>query len=256
MIKAVISSAHHPVTPSAAYSAWNNDLQTLTISQTLIYLKHSADSGPINYRSSLIIDNLSISPAEENQCDFSFKVESARADFLFTKKMAITKQKKREIIDDLAARLEKQKAVVFADFAGLKVKDISDLKVKLRAGGAEFKVAKKTLMKAAFAQRGLDFDPKPLEGQIAMAIGYQDEVVAAKVLQEFSKTNRNLKILGGLLENKTLSLSEVLNLALLPSKAELLAKLAGTLSAPPRNFASVLQGNIRGLVTVLSKIKK
>jgi len=170
--------------------------------------------------------------------------------------MPITKQKKKEIVKDLADKLEKQKAIVFADFAGLKVKDIGDLKVKLRAGGAEFKVAKKTLMKVAFAQRGLELDPKPLEGQIAMAIGYQDEVAPAKVLREFSKTNQNLKILGGLLENKLIDAAQVLSLALLPSKLELLAQLTGSLSAPSRNFVGVLQGNLRGLVQVLSQIQK
>jgi len=188
--------------------------------------------------------------------DFSFKVESAQADFLFTKKMPITKQKKQEIIKELADKLDRQKAAVFADFSGLKVKDLTDLKNKLRQKGAEFKVAKKTLMNLALKQKGIDADTKTMAGEIAMAMGYDDEVSAAKELQEFSKTNPNLKILGGLLENKLIDAAQVLSLALLPSKAELLARLTGSLAAPSRNFAGVLQGNLRGLVQALSQIQK
>ncbi len=170
--------------------------------------------------------------------------------------MAISKEKKQEIVQELSDKLGKQKAIVFADFSGLKVKDLSNLKAKLRQSGAEFKVAKKTLMNVAFKEKGMEFDSKTLNGQIALVMGYSDEVAPAKEVYQFSKTNKNIKILGGLLENKTLSLNEVLNLAQLPSKDQLLAKLVGSLSAPSRNFVGVLQGNIRGLITVLSKIKK
>lgn len=170
--------------------------------------------------------------------------------------MPITKQKKQEIIKELADKLDRQKAAVFADFSGLKVKDLTDLKNKLRQKGAEFKVAKKTLMNLALKQKGIDADTKTMAGEIAMAMGYDDEVSAAKELQEFSKTNPNLKILGGLLENKLIDAAQVLSLALLPSKAELLARLTGSLAAPSRNFAGVLQGNLRGLVQALSQIQK
>jgi len=170
--------------------------------------------------------------------------------------MAISKIKKQEIIKELGDKLGRQKAVVFADFTGLKVKDLSDLKAKLRQGGAEFKVAKKTLMKVAFKEKGINLDPKSLNGEIALVMGYTDEVAPAKVVYEFSRTNQNIKILGGLLEKNVLALDQVLVLAKLPSKQELLAKLVGSLSSPSRNFVGVLQGNIRGLVSVLSQIKK
>jgi large subunit ribosomal protein L10 len=170
--------------------------------------------------------------------------------------MPISKQKKVEIIKEIGEKLGRQKSVVFADFTGLKVKDLSALKTKLRAVDSEFKVAKKTLMKVAFKEKGIDLDPKSMAGEIALVMGYADEVSSAKLVYEFSKTNQNIKILGGMLENKLIGIDMVLRLAQLPSKLELQAKLVGTMSAPSRNFVSVLQGNIRGLVTVLSKIKK
>ncbi|MFZ3074345.1 MAG: 50S ribosomal protein L10 [Minisyncoccales bacterium] len=169
--------------------------------------------------------------------------------------MPISKTKKQEIVKELGDKLGRQKAVVFADFTGLKVKDLAGLKAKLRESGAEFKVAKKTLMKVAFKEKGINIDPKALSGEIALVMGYNDETAPAKTVYEFSRTNQNIKILGGLLEKNALTLEQVLNLAKLPSKQELYAKLVGTMSAPSRNFAGVLQGNIRGLVTVLSKIK-
>ena len=170
--------------------------------------------------------------------------------------MPISKAKKEEIVKELGEKLGRQKAVVFADFTGLKVKDLGTLKTSLRKQNAEFKVAKKTLMKVAFKEKGIDTDPKTLAGEIALVMGYGDEVAPAKLVYEFSKTNQNIKILGGLLENKMLSIEQVMSLAKLPSKLELHAKLVGTLSSPTRNFVGVLQGNIRGLVTVLSKIQK
>jgi large subunit ribosomal protein L10 len=169
--------------------------------------------------------------------------------------MPITRAKKEEIVKELSEKLGRQKSIVFADFTGLKVKDLAVLKAKLRAQNAEFKVAKKTLMNVAFREKGIEADPKSLAGEIAIVMGYGDEVAPAKMVYEFSKTNQNIKILGGLLENKIIALEQVLQLAKLPSKQELLGKLVGTLSAPSRNFVGVLQGNIRGLVTVLSKIK-
>jgi len=169
--------------------------------------------------------------------------------------MPITKQKKQEIVKELTEKLDRQKAAVFADFSGLKVKDLTDLKNKLRQKGAEFKVAKKTLMNLALKQKGIDADAKAMTGEIAMVMSYDDETAAAKEAHQFSKTNQNLKILGGLLENKLIDAPQVMALALLPSKLELLAQLTGSLSSPSRNFVGVLQGNLRGLITVLSGIK-
>ena len=170
--------------------------------------------------------------------------------------MPISRAKKEEIVKELGTKLAKQKSIVFADFTGLKVKDLTALKIKLRQNNAEFKVAKKTLMKVAFQEKGIDIDPKTLAGEVALVMGYGDEVAPAKMVYEFSKTNQNIKILGGLLENNALTIAQVNSLAMLPSKQELLAKLVGSISAPSRNLVGVLQGNIRGLVQVLSQIKK
>ena len=156
---------------------------------------------------------------------------------------------------DLTEKVAKQKAIVFADFTGLKVKDLSTLKAKLKQVGAEFKVAKKTLMNLAFKETNVAVEPSVLTGEVALVLGYADETSAAKITYEFSQVSKNLKILGGYVENRLLGVDEVVALAKLPSKQQLLANLVGTMSAPARGFASVLQGNIRGLVYLLSQIK-
>jgi large subunit ribosomal protein L10 len=165
----------------------------------------------------------------------------------------LTKDQKKELVKDLTAKIKAAKAVVFADFRGLKVKDLSELKKELRKSDASFKVAKKTLMDIALKDAGLSYDTEKLEGQIALALS-KDEVTAAKIIDTFSKKNENIKILGGIVNAKGMTDAEVKALAKLPGKPELLAKLVGTINAPVSGFVNVLAGNIRGLVQVLKAV--
>lgn len=170
--------------------------------------------------------------------------------------MATTKAKKQEVVKELGAKLAKHKALVFADFTGLKVKDLSNLKKKLKSVVSEFKVAKKTLMAVAFEDQKINVDPKKMVGEIALILGYNDEVAPAKTVYEFSKTNEHIKIIGGYLQGQSLSADQVVALAKLPTKDQLLANMVGSLSAPMRGLATVLNGNLRGLVIALSEIQK
>lgn len=156
----------------------------------------------------------------------------------------------------MAAKLKKAKAVVFSDFKGVKVKDLTELKKELRKKGVDFKVSKKTLINIAFKEAGIEIDAKKMEGQVAVSISSQDEVAAAKIIENFSKANQNLKILGGILENKLMSIEQVKGLAKLPSKEELLGKLVRTIQAPISGFVNVCAGNLRGLVQVLKGISE
>ena len=83
----------------------------------------------------------------------------------------------------------------------------------------------------------------------------EDEINPAKVSHQFAKTQENFKILGGLFENRFIEKDRVLELAVLPSKEELLAKLVGSIAAPPVGLVNVLAGNIKGLINVLTKVK-
>jgi large subunit ribosomal protein L10 len=167
----------------------------------------------------------------------------------------LTKDQKKQLVKDLSQAIKAAKSVVFADFKGLKVKDLSALKKELRKADSSFRVSKKTLMNIALKEAGVEYDTKKLEGQIAITLA-ADEVTAAKIIDTFAKKNENIKILGGILGEKILDSTQVKALAKLPSKKELLAKLVGTINAPVSGFVNVLAGNIRGLVQVLKAISE
>jgi len=166
----------------------------------------------------------------------------------------LTRKQKEEIVKNLAEEIKAAKAVVFSDFKGLEVKDMTSLKKELKKEGASFKVAKKNLINIALKNTGADLDVKKMEGQIAVSASSEDETAVAKIISKFSKKNENLKILGGLLGVKEMSAEEIKALAKLPSKEELLAKLVGSLSSPLSGFMNVLQGNQRSLVQALKAI--
>ncbi len=167
-----------------------------------------------------------------------------------------TRLQKEELVKSLASKLKDSKAVVFSDFKGLAVKDMTVLRNELREKGIDFKVLKKTLISIALKDAGIEMDLKKMEGQIAIAVSQGDEVEAAKIIAKMAKVNENLKIAGGILGKKILSTEEVMALSKLPSKDELLAKLVGTLNAPVSGFVNVLAGNIRGLVQVLKAVSE
>ena len=169
--------------------------------------------------------------------------------------MPLTKEQKKNIIKELKDNIAKQKAVVFVSVKGLKASELFDLRKQLKESNCLLLVAKKTLLKIAFKENKIELNEKELEGQIALIFGFEDEIAPAKTAYNFSLKNENLKILGGFLENQLRNMEEIIILAKIPSKQELLAKFIGSIKAPMSGFVNVLQGNIKGLVYVLSQIK-
>lgn len=169
--------------------------------------------------------------------------------------MPLTKIQKQKILEDLKEKITKQKAMIFVDFSGLKVKDLSELRKKIKAVGNEIKIAKKTLLTIAFKKANLEFEVKKLKGEIGVIFGIKDEISPAKLAYQFAETNPNLKILAGFFENNFLEAEKIVELAKLPTKEELLTKLLGSIKSPISNFINVLQANIKGLIYVLTKVK-
>lgn len=168
----------------------------------------------------------------------------------------ITKQQKKDIVKDLSDKAKSAKSIIFVDYKGLKVKDVTELKKQLREAGVDYVVSRKTLVDIALKDAGIETSVKGMEGQIAISFSKEDEVAAAKIIEKFAKTNENLKMLGGVLGVQVMSQEEVKALAKIPSKEELLAKLVGSLKSPVSGFVNVLGGNLRGLVQVLNAIKE
>lgn len=154
----------------------------------------------------------------------------------------------------MVSKIKGAKSVVFSDFKGVKVKDLTQLKKELKKEEIDFKVAKKTLINIAFKKAGIEVDTKKMEGQVAVSISLIDEVAPARIISQFSKTNENLKILGGILENALVDVEKVKELAKLPGKEELLGKLVSAIQAPISGFVNVCAGNLRGLVQALKAI--
>ena len=162
--------------------------------------------------------------------------------------MPKTRQEKEEAVKDLTEKVKNSKSLVFVDFDGLKVKEIEALRQKCREENVGYLVAKKTLMKLAFAEAGLtDTDPKTFDRGVATVFGYEDEVAPARIVSQFAKEHDALKTVGGVLEGKYVTSEKVIALSKLPSRDELLAKIVGSIN--------VLAGNLRGLVGVLNAIK-
>ena len=170
--------------------------------------------------------------------------------------MALTREQKEKSLKALKEKIARQKAMFFVDFSGLKVKDMSILRKKIKTAGAEFKAAKKTLINIAFKEAKIDIETKKMPGELALVLAYQDEISPAKLIWQFSIENQNLKILGGFFENKLVGAQQIIALAQLPSKEELLARLVGSFRAPVAKFVYALNYNIKGLIFILANIKK
>lgn len=170
--------------------------------------------------------------------------------------MPVNKQKKEEVIAELTDLFKNSKSVVFSDHKGVSVKDAQTLRRKLRDNESTFKVAKKTLIKIAAKDAGFNEIPEEaLEGQVGVAFSMGDEIAAAKALYEFSKSNKSVQLLSAIMEGQILSKEQTLELAKIPGKDELLAKLVGSLNSPISGFHGVLYSLLRSFVGVLDAYK-
>lgn len=170
--------------------------------------------------------------------------------------MPLTKDKKIKITEELEDKFKRKKIAIFTDFHGISVSKLRILRQDLKKDGAEYKVSKKTLLDRALNKCDINIKTKEMQGEIGVAFGYDNEIAPVKTLFKFSRENDTFKLLGGVLDQKILTQEEVLQLARLPSREILISQLVGILQSPLRGLAAVLQGNLKSLMIVLSKIKK
>lgn len=166
-----------------------------------------------------------------------------------------TRQMKETLVSELVEKIKSSKAVVYANYKGVTVKDLTGMRKELAKSGSSWQVMKKTLLNIALKEAGVEGKVRELPGQIGVAFS-ADEVAAAKALADFVKANKGttFSIEGGALGEKMLSVDEVKALAKLPSQDELRATLIGTLQAPISGFVRTLSGNLSGLVRVLNTV--
>jgi len=169
--------------------------------------------------------------------------------------MALTKEQKENILKKLNKNIANQKTMVFVSVKGLKASELFVLRNQLKESDCLLSVVKKTLLSIAFKKNKVEVDEKSLEGQVALVFGFKDEIMPAKTVYQFSLKNENLRILAGFFQDKFINKEEVIILAKTPSREELLVRIIGSIKAPMSGLANVLQGNIKGLVYVLTQIK-
>lgn len=161
---------------------------------------------------------------------------------------------KRLIVDELKDKMEKSKAMVFYDYRGLTVAEVTELRNSFRSAGVEYHVIKNSMLKRAADQLGFSDLGSYISGPMAVAFGYGDPVAPAKVLVEFVKKVKKTEIKSGILEGRVITAESVTSLAELPSREQLLAQLAGTLNAPVTAFARSLSGIIAKLGYALNAV--
>ena len=167
----------------------------------------------------------------------------------------MNKNSKEQLVAELASKLADAKASFLADYRGLDVEQVNNLRGELRKAGVEYQVVKNTLLKLAARNTGAACLEPHLQGPTAIAIAGDDPVAPAKVLAGFAKAHDKFELKAGALDGKLLSIEDIKALAELPSREELLAKMLGSMGAPVSNFVGVLAAVPRSLVQVLSAIQ-
>jgi large subunit ribosomal protein L10 len=168
----------------------------------------------------------------------------------------LRKEDKKKVVEELKERLRRSEGIVLTNYQGLTVEEITQLRWSLKEVGTEFLVVKNTLALKAIEGLNLKKLRADFKGPTAIAFGYQDLVSAVKVIKEFSREHENLKIKSGLLKDKYLGLEEISEIANLPSREELLAKVIYLIKSPLVNLISLLQNPLRKFIWVLEGIKK
>jgi large subunit ribosomal protein L10 len=162
-------------------------------------------------------------------------------------------QEKIDTVEELKERLGGVAAVMLAEYRGLTVQQLGELRKQLRAVSAQYKVVKNRLARLAVASAGLQELQPHLKGPTGLVVAREDPVAVAKALQTFARTNQAFTIKGGVVEGRFVGPDGVKALADLPSKEALRSQLVGVLQGPLAQLVSLLEAPQRELVYVLAE---
>lgn len=165
--------------------------------------------------------------------------------------MAISKEKKRELVADYTDKLARSEAVIFTDYSGLSVKGQQKLRRQLWESQSGFQVVKNTLLRRALQDAGMSVPEETLAGPTALGYCFEDVTTVVRVLSDFAKETGFLTFKGGLLGARFIGAEEIEALAKLPSRDVLLALVVRGIQSPISGLVNVLVGPLRGLVNVL-----
>lgn len=165
--------------------------------------------------------------------------------------MAISKDKKQQLVADLNEILSDAKMTVFAKYQGLSVSELQELRHLARENNVKIKVVKNRLVRVAMGEIAVykDTDTSALEGQLLYAISNDDEVAPAQVLAKFAKERQALELKGAFsAEGKSLNEQEVVELSKLPSKDQLIGQVVNMLTGTVNDVTNALSGNLHALL--------
>ena len=165
--------------------------------------------------------------------------------------MAISKKRKDELVSQYVQWINQSQAVIVTEYLGMTMKQVDELRSKVREAGGEFHIVKNTLSEVAIKQAGLSLPPKLLEGSSAIVFAFRNAPEMAKVVNDYARTSEFIKVKGGYLEKRSISAVEVKSLADLPPLPVLRAQLLGTLMAPASKLVRTLAEPARQLAAVI-----
>ncbi|MBP7006147.1 50S ribosomal protein L10 [Patescibacteria group bacterium] len=155
--------------------------------------------------------------------------------------MAKSRAQKQETLDELKQAFAGAKSVAIADYQGMNVPKVSQLRKDLTAANVRYIVAKKTLLNKAAKEAGFDLDTRTLPGMLGIALAQGDEMAPAKIIGDAGK-DATIKLVGGIFDGKVVDQAFVVKLSKLPSKSQLLGQLLSVMNGPMSGFVRVLNG--------------
>jgi large subunit ribosomal protein L10 len=165
--------------------------------------------------------------------------------------LAITKERKDEVLTQYTDWLKKSQAVVLVEYTGVKMKDLDNIRAKIRETGGEFHVVKNTLVRRALADNGMEVPQEYLVKSTAVSFAFTDPASTAKALSDAMKGNEFVKVKGGFMSGQLLDAAQVKALAEMPPLPVVRAQLLGVLQAPAGKLVRTIAEPARGLAAVI-----
>lgn len=165
--------------------------------------------------------------------------------------MAVSKERKQEVLAIYAEWLKKSQAVILVEYTGAKMKDLDGIRAKIRETGGEFHVLKNTLARRAFSANGMELPGEFLVKSTAVSFAFSDPAATAKALTDSMKGRDYIKVKGGFMSGQSISAAQVKSLAEMPPLPVVRAQLLGVLQAPAGKLVRTIAEPARGLAAVI-----
>jgi large subunit ribosomal protein L10 len=165
--------------------------------------------------------------------------------------LAISKERKDEVLSQYADWMKHSQAVILVEYTGVRMKDLDNIRSKIRESGGEFHIVKNTLARRAFTDLGMQFPSDYLVKSTAVSFAFTDPASTAKALTDATKGSEFVKVKGGFMSGQTLNAAQVKALADMPPLPVVRAQLLGVLQAPAGKLVRTIAEPARGLAAVL-----